>query len=153
MSVANWIWDRFCAEVMPIIWADDPENPLYRRCIAVLTVNKHYETVNVLFRSASELRSTLRTHFKQLINFLLRWSHARWRHRREKRAEKKPFDLNKWLGEEIDAFEKGKVSSDPITWELIAQDEITRRKTLYEKELKKTGGHWKPPKMYNLTYG
>ena len=146
VSVANWIWDRFCAEVMPIIWADDPENPLYRRCIAILVANKHYETVNILFRSASELRGTLKAHFKQLINFLLKWSHATWKYRREKHAEKKLFDLNKWLGEEIGAFEKGKLSSDPITWELIAQDEIERRKTLYEKELKKRRRYWKPPK-------
>ena len=146
VSIANWFWNRFCAEAMPIIWADDPENQLYRRCMAILTINKHYETVTLLFRSASELRVILKEHFRQLINFLLRWSHARWRYTREQCAEKKSFDLNKWLGEEIEAFEKGKVSSQQITWELIAQDEIERRKTLYEKEIRKRAGKCEPPK-------
>ena len=114
--------------------------------MAILAANKHYETVSILFRSASQLRNTLKAHFKQLINFLLKWSHARWKHPRERHAEKNLLTFNKWLGEEIDAFEKGNVSSDPITWELIAQDEIKRRKTLYEKEIEKRGDHWKPPK-------
>lgn len=145
VGIGSWIWDRFCAEVTPIIWADDPENILYRRCMAILAINKHYETVNILFKSASELRGILKEHFRQLINFLLKWSHAKWKFYREQHSEKKTFDVNKWLEKEIDAFEKGKISSDPITWELIAQDEIKRRKTLYEKEIKKRGKNRKPP--------
>jgi hypothetical protein len=146
VSVANWIWDRFCAEVIPIIWADDPENPLYRKCMAILTTNKHYETVDILFRSASKLRGTLKEHFRQLINFSLRWSHAKWIHMRERHLEEKTFDVNKWLGKEIDAFDRGEVSSDPMTWKLISRAEIKRRKSLYQKEMEKRRGHWKPPR-------
>ncbi len=146
VGIGNWLWDRFCAEVMPIIWADDPENPLYRRCIAILTINKHYETVGILFTSASKLRNVLKNHFRQLINFLLNWSHARWKYYREQHAEKKSFDVTKWLEKEVNAFEKVTYPTEAQTWELIAQEEIKRRNKLYEKQSKRRGGQWKPPK-------
>lgn len=145
-SIGNWIWDRFSAEVMPIIWADDPENPLYRRCMASLAVNKHYETVNILFRAASEKRDILKEHFTQLTNFLLRWAHARWKYYREQYHDKKSFNVDRWLEKEINTFEKGKVSEDALTWEVIAHDEIKRRKRLHEKEIRIRGDSWKPPK-------
>ncbi|MDO8140514.1 MAG: hypothetical protein Q6358_03365 [Candidatus Brocadiales bacterium] len=146
VGIGSWIWDRFCAEVMPIIWTDDQENSLFRKCIAILTINKHYETVSILFKSASEHRTTLKEHFRQLINFLLKLSHARWKFYKEQHLEKKTSDINKWLEKEINAFEKGKTPSDPITWEIIAQEEIKKRNKLHEKEIKKRVGNWKPPK-------
>lgn len=146
VAIGNWIWDRFCAEVMPIIWTGDQENILYRRCMAILAINKHYETVSILFKSASELRGILKEHFRQLINLLLKWSHASWKFYRERHSEKKTFNVNKWFEKEFDVFEKGKTPSNLITWELIAQNEIKRRKILYEKEIKKRGNKWKPPK-------
>lgn len=145
-SIGSWFWDRFSAEVMPVIWADDPENPLYRRCMAILAVNKHYETVNILFRSASEKRGILKEHFMQLTNFLLRWAHANWKYYREQYHEKKSSNVGRWLEKEINAFEKGKVSGDSLTWEIIAHDEIKRRKRLHEKEIRERGDNWKPPK-------
>lgn len=148
IGIGPWIWDRFCAEIMPIIWAKDPIKPLYRRRMAALTVNKHYETVAILFRSASELRGGLKDHFKQLINFMLGWSHARWKFYREQYRENKTFDVKKWLNKEINAFEKGKISSIPIKLEVIAQNEIKRRNKLYEKEKKKRSNNWKPPKEH-----
>ncbi len=145
-SVANWVWDRFCAEVMPIIWSDEPENPMYTSCIAILAANIHYETVSILFRAASELRGILKGHFRNLNNFLLRWSHARWKHNREKYSEKKTFDVNKWLRKEISSFDKGKSSSDQLPWEQIAKDEIKKRKALFQQEIKKRGDGWRPPR-------
>lgn len=148
IGIGPWIWDRFCAEVMPIIWAKDPENSLYRRCMAVLAANKHYETVAILFKSAAALRGSLKDHFKQLKNFLLRWSHAKWKFYREQYRENKTFDVNKGLEKEINAFENGTVSIKLVKWEVIAQDEIKRRNKLYEKEKKKRSNNWKPPKEH-----
>jgi hypothetical protein len=146
MSIGHWIWDRFCAEVMPIIWVDDPKNLLYRECMAILATNKHYETVTILFRSASEFRATLNKHFKQLIHFSLKWSHAKWKYRREQYTDKKSFDVSKWLEQEVNAFKKVKYPTEPIIWELIAQEEMKRVNKLYEIEKKKKGEQWKPPK-------
>ena len=142
----NWIWDRFCAEVMPIIWADDPENPLYRRCMAILAINKHYETVAILFMSAAKVRNVLKDHFRQLINFLINWSHARWKYYREQHAEKKSFDVTKWLEKEVNAFEKVTYQAETLPWAIIAKEEIERRNGLYESKRKRRGGGWKPPK-------
>ncbi len=145
VSIGPWVWDRFCAEIMPIVWSEEPENPLFRECIAVLAISKHYETVGVLVTSASELRGILKEHFRQLLNFLLLWAHSRWKFYREQYLEEKTFDVNKWLETEIKAFRKGDISSDIISWEIIAHDEKQRRTKLYEKEVKKRGGKRKLP--------
>lgn len=146
VSIAPWAWDRYCAEVMPIIWAIDPSNALYRRCMAALVLNKHNETVGILFRSASELRRDLGSHFKQLINFMIRWAHARWKFYRERYSDKKTFDINGWLENEAYLFESGKTPLILEIWYEIAKEEMHRRAKLYEKGKKKRGDRWKPPK-------
>jgi hypothetical protein len=146
VSIGSWLWDRYCAEVMPMIWVDAPNNPLYRECIAILTINKHYETVTILFRAASDLRAILNEHFKQLTHFLLKWSHTKWKYHREIYPEKKSFNISKWLKKEVNSFKKVTYPTEPMIWELIAQEEIERRNNLYEIERKKKGDQWKPPK-------
>ena len=148
VGIGSWIWDRFCAEVMPIMWANEPDDPLYRRCVAVFATNKHYETVAILYKSAFELRGDLKGHFKQLINFLLRWSHARWKFYRERYLEKKTFDVDKWLQDEIEVFEKGDIPEAPLSWETIAKDEMQKRAEENKEKIRKRGGKWKPPKEH-----
>jgi hypothetical protein len=146
VSIANWMWDRYCAEVMPLIWAKEPANRLYRRCMATLALNKHYETVGILFRSASALRRDMGSHFKQLINFMTRWTHARWKFHRERYSDKKTFDVNRWLENEVYLFEHEEIPNNLESWHDIAKEEMNRRTKLYEKERKKRGDGWKPPK-------
>ena len=121
ISLANWHWDRFCAHAIPIFWAEEPDSPLLRKCVAILTVNPHYETVNILFKSASRYRGTLGSQFKQLQHFLLRWADARWKHGRERYKEKPRFNVKAWLKREIDAFAKGSISSEIPTWRRLAE--------------------------------
>ena len=146
VSHANWKWDRYCAEIMPILWAEEPENTIYRRCMAILTINKHYETVGILFRAAAELRRDLGDHFKQLTNFLICWSHTRWRFYRELYTDKKPFDIDKWIEKEVALFENGSISSAQAEWVDIAKDEIEKRTKLYKKLKKRRGDNWMVPK-------
>lgn len=146
VSISPWAWDRYCAEVMPLIWTRDPSDTLYRRCMAALVLNKHYETVGILFRSASSLRRDLGKHFKQLLNFMIRLAHARWKFYRDHYSGKKTFDVNKWIEKETDLFEKGKTPHIVESWHDIAKEEMSRRAKLYEKGKKRRGDRWKPPK-------
>ncbi|MCK5614518.1 hypothetical protein KAR91_72305 [Candidatus Pacearchaeota archaeon] len=75
VSHANWFWDRFCAEIMPILWAEEPENYEYKQCIAALALNKHYETVGILTRTASEVRDKLNQYFMHLLNLIIFYSY------------------------------------------------------------------------------
>jgi energy-coupling factor transporter ATP-binding protein EcfA2 len=145
-SSCDYEWDRFCAEIMPVIWADEVSNPLYRKCMAKLTVNPNYETVRILFKTASALRGALGNNFKQLQNFLIRWAHARWKYTRERHTKKKTFDVNKWLEREVEAFKKGKISAEFTKWDIVAKEAITKRRKLIEKEIKKRGMSWHAPK-------
>ncbi len=145
-SICDYEWDRFCAEIMPVIWADEVSNPLYRKCMAKLTVNPNYETVRILFKTASALRGALGNNFKQLQNFLIRWAHARWKYTRERHIKKKTFDVNKWLEREVEAFKKGEISAEFTKWDIVAKEAITKRRKLIEKEIKKRGMSWHAPK-------
>jgi len=136
VGFGNWLWDRYCAETMPIIWAEDPKNRLYRRCMAVLAINKHYETVGILFRAASEFRGSLKENFKQLENFLIGLAHAKWKDSRGQYCEKKSFDMNKWIEKEVALFEKGKTPSGIVKWEDITWKEMQKRNKLIKEEVK-----------------
>jgi len=114
--------------------------------MSVLTINIHYETVGILFRATSELRSDLGDHFKQLTNFLIGWTHARWKFHRKRYADKKSFDIDKWIEKEVALFENGSIPSTQVEWADIAKDEIDKRTKLYEKGKKRRGGNWMAPK-------
>lgn len=145
-SICDDEWDSFCAEVMPVIWADDVKNPLFRKSIAILTANIHYETVRILFKTASELRGSLGNNFRQLQNFLISLAHARRKYDYEKHMEKKSFNINKWLEKEVKAFEKGEISAEFTKWDIVAKEAIAKRRKLIEKEIKKRGMSWHTPK-------
>ena len=72
-------WDCFCAELLPVLWAEDPDLPVLRECVALLAAGYYYKTVEILFGSAAELRNRLGDEFKRLQHFMLRTAAARWR--------------------------------------------------------------------------
>jgi hypothetical protein len=123
VSIANWHWGRFCAHAIPILWAEQPDSFLLRECVVILAASPHYETVNILFKSASRYRATLGDNFKQLQHFLLRWADARWKHSRDRYKEKPSFNVKAWLRREVDAFAKGAISSEIPTWRTMSKKE------------------------------
>jgi len=70
--------DAFCADAAPVIWAERPEDPILRACVARLAATWRYVAVARLFASAARVRERLGDHFRQLQHFLIRWAPVRW---------------------------------------------------------------------------
>ncbi|WP_442498147.1 transposase [Methylobacter sp. sgz302048] len=67
-------WDSFCADALPILWADNQSEPKIRQAIGNLVFNLHYETVKRLFRQIATIRDQLSDDYLRLQHLLLRWS-------------------------------------------------------------------------------
>ena len=114
-SVNNSAWDRYCANALPILWAASPNDSILRQAIAVLCLNRHYETIYYLFSSTAKQRDKLGDDFLRLEHLVIRWSVIR--HRMlvlggtvwgiEKATHKQ---LNKEVHKLINQFVSGKLS-------------------------------------------
>ena len=62
----DWSWDAFCADALPIFWAEQPDEPLLRRAIARVAMHIHYSTIARLFVATANLREILRDDFGRL---------------------------------------------------------------------------------------
>jgi len=125
-NASDYHWDSFCAQVLPLLWAEDPDLPILRECVASLATSYHYKTVAILINSAAKHRSRLGESFKQLQHFLLRWAATRWKWKRT-RHEKRPFDVEAWLQREVKAFVKGSISPQIPPLEELAVEEHLRK--------------------------
>lgn len=74
----DWGADSFCADVVPALWAEKPEDSVLRACAARLAASWRYVAVARLFASASKVREKLGDHFRQLQHFLIQWAPVRW---------------------------------------------------------------------------
>lgn len=71
-------WDSFCADALPILWADNQNEPKIRQAIGNLVFSFHYETVKRLFKQLATIRDQLVDDFPRLQHLLLRWSALRY---------------------------------------------------------------------------
>jgi hypothetical protein len=115
-------WDRFCAQAIPVLWAEEPESILLRECVARLATHHHYQTVQLLFSSVALYRDKLGEHFKQLQHLTLRWAATKWKYRHEHYNEEKSFDLESWLSKEIHYFINGVISPDIPPWDHLLEE-------------------------------
>ncbi len=112
---------------MPIFWTEDPDSPILRKCIALLATNSNVRTVAYLFASASNKRSELGSHFRQLQHFLRRWAAEKWRHRFDQLRDKPKTSVTKWLERESKYFIEGSThASIPTLRELAVVEPIER---------------------------
>lgn len=103
LSKCDWKWNRFCAEALPFMWMEDPENESLRKSIISLATIGNYETICKLFTAASEFRIPLGRHFKQLQNFVVNYVLYRWSVIERDRSAKKQL-LSKWISAELESF-------------------------------------------------
>ena len=59
-------WDSFCAEALPVVWAEHPRDRDLRDAIARLSLRPSYDTVSRLFGAAGEHRDVLGDDFRRL---------------------------------------------------------------------------------------
>jgi hypothetical protein len=102
-DVSDWSYDRFCADALPTLWADDPGDRQMREALAILATNHHYNTISRLYAAAARLRETLGPSFIELQSLAM--PIARWKTRRtlatqtddEKAAKQALGDLEAFL--------------------------------------------------------
>ena len=62
----DWSWDAFCAQALPVMWAEQRDEPLLRQAIARLAFCISYTTIKRLFASAVSIRDRLGDDFCRL---------------------------------------------------------------------------------------
>lgn len=65
-SGVEWSWDYFCAEALPRLWAERPDDVRLRSGIARLAQNPHYKTISRLFATSASVRDRLGDDFGRL---------------------------------------------------------------------------------------
>lgn len=70
-SAGDIYWDSFISEIMPILWSEDPDSKQWRKLVAKLICLRHYDSMNLLMKSAYQLRSKLGNAFYQLVSLVL----------------------------------------------------------------------------------
>lgn len=62
----GWSWDAFCAEALPILWAEHPDERIFRDAVARLALNIHFATIARLFAGTGQRRDSLGDDFARL---------------------------------------------------------------------------------------
>lgn len=70
-SVGSLYWDSFISEIAPILWSEDPDSKQWREVIAELICLRHYDSMNLLMKSAYQLRYKLGKAFYELVNLVV----------------------------------------------------------------------------------
>ena len=115
-GIARWHWDRFAALSIPILWAENPNDPQLQRCAALLAMSDHYETVSLLFTSAFTHRTLLGDGFKKLQELALRWAEVKWQYRFPGRAGECSSDILVLRDTEANGFAECASSRETLKW-------------------------------------
>lgn len=78
-DVSTLSWECFAAEVVPTLWALDPDNLAMRDLVARLVLTYQYRAVGILFARCAERRTDLGDGFVRLRRLLFEWAHLRRR--------------------------------------------------------------------------
>jgi len=112
-------WQGFCANVLPILWAEHPDSSELRLCVARLATDQKYETVGILFESAARFRKQLGSDFNRLQHLVMRWAAARWINILVQRTDSSEPNVTEWLNREIEQFCQGSLSPEIPEWKSI----------------------------------
>lgn len=131
-AIATESWDAFCADALPRLLANSPNDIELRRAIAQLATHHHYATVRrVMYRIG--LEPSLANELRQLEHVALIWSrwltYRRERQRREDAAsyewQEAPSvedlpDVESPTREAVIAFERGELGDSPRLTDWVA---------------------------------
>ncbi len=117
-------WDVFCADAIPILWAENPTDLELRSAVVRLAVNTHYETVARTFRNVSR-HPVLANDLLALEHVSLHWArYIAWMRQQKRIAESVAFRFREQEPEEpvldlgaptraaLDAFVVGELTAD-----------------------------------------
>lgn len=82
-------WDGFCADALPLLWAESPQDPELRSGVARLAIHLHLETVQRTFKATAE-NPNLTQGLAELEHLSLHWARFKlWRRIRRQVTEYK----------------------------------------------------------------
>lgn len=116
----DWSWDAFCAQALPVIWAEQPHDPVLRRAIARLAFSLSYATITRLFAACAQQRAGLGDDFGRLQHLAVHA--ARFRRATEvarNRANARPPDRVA-IEREIERFLDGSLDPSVPAWASLA---------------------------------
>jgi len=126
-------WDAYASYAMPIIFHDDPSNTRVRECMARLVCNYHLKAIEILFRSAGNLRSNIGSEFKRLQHLLMRISAARAFHPNlrsirdyDKATKLHEHSINEFFESGISSFVTKQLKNVIPEWRRIAEEVHSR---------------------------
>jgi hypothetical protein len=79
-DVSDWSYDRFCADALPSLLAENPEDRRVREAIAIIATNLHHNTIARLYAAAAKQRDVLGGGFAELQSLVV--PVARWKTKR-----------------------------------------------------------------------
>lgn len=114
-GVVDDTWEHFACEVIPVLWAEQPDNDTWRALVANLAMTYHYNAAGILMRRAFEKRHALGKAFWELVNLVLDWAAKRY-DLRASQSTGKQVNISDWQRKAIRRFGKGKYSNEMSTW-------------------------------------
>jgi hypothetical protein len=126
-SAGTWEWDHFCAESVPLLWAEDPASPALRGGIARLVFVPHYNTAASLMRTAAAVRDRLGDDFRRLQHLMLQWAGARWEFDIPRWKAKEGDRRAAWITRAIAEFVEGRLEPRLPPWMEVARIIQTRK--------------------------
>lgn len=79
-DVSDWSYDRFCADALPSLLAENPKDWRVREAIAIVATNLHHNTIARLYTAAAKQRDVLGDGFAELQSLVV--PVARWKAKR-----------------------------------------------------------------------
>ncbi|HEX2095753.1 MAG TPA: ABC transporter ATP-binding protein [Solirubrobacterales bacterium] len=120
-DISDWSYDRFCADALPALWAEEPKGRAVREAIAVLATNMHLNTISRLHAAAAERREVLGAGFGELQSLAL--AVAGWKTKRTLATQTADEEAAKTALEELKAALESFAAAELEVAELDLRDD------------------------------
>lgn len=129
VSRMDWGWNRFCAQAVPVLWAENPASSEWRTCAAVLATGPNHEVLSYLFHAAVAQRAALGGEFSSLLHLALKWAAeiATWHDKQGRTSRGDLADLNRRQRALVESFARGEIPAGIPSWKSIAAPRTRRR--------------------------
>lgn len=120
VSAGTWEWDHFCADSVPLLWAERPTSAALREGVARLVFVPHYNAAASLMRTAASVRDRLGDDFRRLQHLMLQWAGARWEFDIPRWKPKQEDRRADWISRTIAEFVAGRIEAKLPPWMEVA---------------------------------
>ena len=170
-SNADWTWDIFVAEALPILWATDISNPQFRKLAAWMVFSYHHLSLIIFFRRCAECRSILGDDFSRLRRLLFERAYVQHhttfvernqllRQWNKKKVQQLTDVVTDWKQKSIAAFVQQTLPLPVANWEMMDPsvdfahlDDLPRNQNEnfpLEFQLVRIAYEWMPNNFQNL---